>query len=269
MNLRSVQSASSKSRDLVSVIPPSDFYVTGHTPPSSHLVFVPWLGYSQHLPPGSLPLASGHHSPRFLLGLVGSLSLTRHTFYHQPRDRLYMAPVLFPLSMVVFADVCSCGSLKAIAAERLPLVLLLQIWVFLVFHTVVFLPGFTVDAFCWLRVSCLFFVVFSAQALGAGFRQGVFSPMVSTASMMGSTGWKFVAAKTIAVTCYFCTSCFVLRPQLETKFQIGKKKDMGFGFFTQPSKFFHTLYFPYKIFIYHTFGNQDTTVLYVPIDRRW
>jgi len=65
-----------------------------------------------------------------------------------------------------------------------------------------------------------FVVVFSARVLGAGFRPGVFTPTVSTALTMGWTGWKFVAAITIAVTCYFCTYYFGLRPQLETKFKI-------------------------------------------------
>jgi len=41
---------------------------------------------------------------------------------------------------------------------------------------------------------------------------------------------------------------------------------MGFGFFTQPSKFFHILYFQYRTLIYHTFGNQDTKVLKKPRD---
>jgi len=41
---------------------------------------------------------------------------------------------------------------------------------------------------------------------------------------MGSTGWKFVAAITIAVTCYFCTYYFTLRPQLETKLKYEKLK---------------------------------------------
>jgi len=56
-----------------------------------------------------------------------------------------------------------------------------------------------------------FVVVISARALGGGFRRGV-SPMVSTASTMGWTGWKFVAAITFAVTCYFVliTSAFGL-----------------------------------------------------------
>jgi len=46
----SVLSASSKSRDLVSVLHPSYFSSIGHTLPLPHLVFVPWLGYSQHPP---------------------------------------------------------------------------------------------------------------------------------------------------------------------------------------------------------------------------
>jgi len=65
-----------------------------------------------------------------------------------------------------------------------------------------------------------FVVVFSAWALGAGFRSGVFSPRVSTAVTMGWTGWKFVAAISFTAACYFCTYCFGLRPQLGTKFQI-------------------------------------------------
>ena len=71
-----------KSLDLVSVLPPLYFYLIGHTLPLPHLVFVLWLGYSQHPPPGSVALASGHHSPGFLLGLVDFLGLTHHTFYH-------------------------------------------------------------------------------------------------------------------------------------------------------------------------------------------
>jgi len=64
-----------------------------------------------------------------------------------------------------------------------------------------------------------FVVVFSARALGASFKQGVFfSPTVSTASTMGWTGWRFVAALTIAVTCYFCTYC--LRPSASTRNKI-------------------------------------------------
>jgi len=66
-----------------------------------------------------------------------------------------------------------------------------------------------------------FVVVFSARALGAGFRLwGFFSHTVSTASTMGWTGGKFLVAITIAVTCYLCTYYFGLRPQLETKFKI-------------------------------------------------
>jgi len=71
---------------------------------------------------------------------------------------------------------------------------------------------------CEFLVYCV--VVFSARALGASFRPGVFSPMVSTASTMCWTGWKFVAAITITVTCYFSTYYFSLRLQLETKFKI-------------------------------------------------
>jgi len=116
-----------------------------------------------------------------------------------------------------------------------------------------------------------FVVVFSARALGAGFRPGVFFSHGFHASTMGWTGWKFVAAITIVVTCYFCTYYFGLRPQLETKLKYDKKKKekkkgMGLGFFTQPSKYFHTLYFQSKD-LYHTSTNQDPTVLYEPSDR--
>jgi len=65
-----------------------------------------------------------------------------------------------------------------------------------------------------------FVVVFSAQALGAGFRPGGFSTRVSTALTMGWSGWKFVAAISIADACYFSTYCFGLQPQLETKYKI-------------------------------------------------
>jgi len=71
-----------------------------------------------------------------------------------------------------------------------------------------------------LSFGCEFLVYFvgvlSAKVLGAGFRSGVVSPTVSTTSTIGWTGWKFGAAITIVVTCYFCTHCFGLRPQLET-----------------------------------------------------
>jgi len=65
-----------------------------------------------------------------------------------------------------------------------------------------------------------FVVVFSAQGLGVGFRPGVFSPRVSTASTMGFTRRKFVAAITFTIISYFCTYCFGLRPQLEIKFKL-------------------------------------------------
>ena len=75
-----VRLASVKTRDLISVLPPSYFYSIGHTLPLPHLVFVLWLGYSQHPRPGSVAPASGHLAPHFLLGLMESLGLTRHTF---------------------------------------------------------------------------------------------------------------------------------------------------------------------------------------------
>jgi len=49
----------------------------------------------------------------------------------------------------VFDDACSWGSLKTFTADGLSLVLLLRIWVFLVFLTVGFFLGFSVDAFLW------------------------------------------------------------------------------------------------------------------------
>jgi len=73
---------------------------------------------------------------------VDSLSLTHHTFGHQPRGPVYMALVLLLSSEVVFDDACSWGSLKAFAADGLSLVLLLRISVFLVFLTVGFFLGF-------------------------------------------------------------------------------------------------------------------------------
>ena len=152
----SVRSASSKSRDLVLVLPPSHFYLIGHTPPHPPVVLVPWLGYSHHPPPSSVASASGHHSSRFLLGLVDSRGLTRHTFCHQPRGPVYTAPVTLPSSEVVFGDKHTLGSLKAFAADGLSQGPLLRIWVFLVFLTVGFFLGLSVDAFFWLRVSCIF-----------------------------------------------------------------------------------------------------------------
>jgi len=47
-----------------------------------------------------------------------------------------------------------------------------------------------------------------------------------------------------------------------------RKKDMGCGFFTQRSKFFHTLYFQSKRSLSNYIStNQDPTVLYEPSDR--
>jgi len=67
-------------------------------------------------------------------------------------------------------------------------------------------------------------VVFSDRALDAGFIPAVFSPTVSTTLTMGGTGWKFVPAICTPDACYFCTYCFPLRPQLETKFKICLKQ---------------------------------------------
>jgi len=94
-----------------------------------------------------------------------------------PAARVFMAPVLLPSCLVVFGDKHILGSLKAFVADGLSQGPLLRIWVFFGFsHCWVFL-GFLVDAFFWLRVLFVFFVeVFSAWALGAGFRPGVFLP---------------------------------------------------------------------------------------------
>jgi len=54
---------------------------------------------------------------------------------------------------------------------------------------------------CGLHV--YFVVVFSARALGAGFRPWVFSPTVSTALTIGWTGWKFVAAISFGMPAIF------------------------------------------------------------------
>ena len=54
--------------------------------------------------------------------------------------------------------------------------------------------------------------VFSARALGAGFRPGV-RPTVSTSLTKGRTGGRFVAA-ILEGLCGFCTYRFGLRPQL-------------------------------------------------------
>ena len=169
MDHSSVRSASSKSRNFVSVLPPSYFYLIGHTPPLPHLVFVPWLAYSQHPPPASVASAAGHHSARFLLGLVASLGVTRNTFCHQPRGPVFMAPLLLPLSALVLDDACSWGSLKAFAADALSLLLLLRICVFLVFLTVGFFLEFSVDACFWLRVSSIFCSSFQRLGPGCGF----------------------------------------------------------------------------------------------------
>jgi len=105
-----------------------------------------------------------------------------------------MAPVLLPSCVVVFGDKHTQGSLKAFAADGLSLGPLLRMWVFLVFLTVGLFLGFLVDVSFGREFHVYFVVVFSARALGAGFGPGVFSPTVSTASTMGWTGWKFVAA---------------------------------------------------------------------------
>jgi len=80
-----------------------------------------------------------------------------------------MAPVDFPSCVVVFDDKHTQGSLKAFAADGLPLGPLLRIWVFLVFLTVGFFLGFSVDAFFWLRVSCIFCCSFQHPGAWCGF----------------------------------------------------------------------------------------------------
>jgi len=105
-------------------------------------------------------------------------------------------------------------------ADGLSLVFLLRICYFWFFLTVGFFLGFSVDAFFWLRGSCIFYCSFQRPGAWCGFETWGFSPTVSTLLTMGCDGWKFVAAMTFAVTCYFCTYCFGLRPQLEIKFKI-------------------------------------------------
>ena len=87
-----------------------------------------------------------------------------------------MALVLLPSCVVVFDHKHTQGSLKAFAADGLSLGPLLQIWVFLVFLTVGFCFGFSVDVSFGCGLHVYFVVVFSARALGAGFRPGVFLP---------------------------------------------------------------------------------------------
>jgi len=73
-------------------------------------------------------------------------------------------------------------------------------WFFL---TVGLFFGFLVDVSFGREFHVYFVVVFSARAPGAGFRPGVFSPTVSTASTMGWTGWKFVAAISLGMRAIF------------------------------------------------------------------
>jgi len=94
----------------------------------------------------------------------------------------------------VFADKHTQGSLKAFAADGLSLGALLRIWVFLVFLTVGFFLGFLLDAFFWLRVSCIFGCSFQRPGAWCRFWTRGFSSMVSTVLRMGWTEWQFVAA---------------------------------------------------------------------------
>ena len=87
-----------------------------------------------------------------------------------------MAPVLLPSCVIVFGDKPTQGSLKAFAADGLSLGPLLRISVFLVFLTVGFFLGFLVDVSFGCVFHVYFVVVFSARALGAGFRPGVLLP---------------------------------------------------------------------------------------------
>jgi len=120
----------------------------------------------------------------------------------------------------VFDDVCSWGPLKASAADGLCLVPRLQIWVFSDFSPCGVCFGFSVDAFVWSQVLCIFLLLFSAPGRGVRvLHQGFFSHS-SHRLDDGWTGWRFVAALSIADPCYFCTCCLGLRPQLETKFII-------------------------------------------------
>ena len=63
--------------------------------------------------------------------------------------------------------------------------------------------GFSVDAFFGCEFHLYFVVVLSTLALGAGIRPGVFGPTGSTASTMGWTGWKFVAAISLRMRAIF------------------------------------------------------------------
>jgi len=63
------------------------------------------------------------------------------------RKKRDMARVHLPSCVVVFDDKHTQGSLKALAADGLSCGPLLQTWVFLVFLTVGFFLGFSVDAF--------------------------------------------------------------------------------------------------------------------------
>src|SRR6195952_5139220 len=64
--------------------------------------------------PGLVALASSHHPPRLLQGLVDSLSLACHTFFHQPRGLAYMVPVQLPSSMVAVRRCLRLGIVKGL-----------------------------------------------------------------------------------------------------------------------------------------------------------
>jgi len=75
----------------------------------------------------------------------------------------------------VIHDDCSWGSLKAFAADGLPLVLSYYgYWVFLVFLSFGFFLGFLADVSFGSEFRVYFVVVLSARARGAGFRPVVF-----------------------------------------------------------------------------------------------
>jgi len=65
-----------------------------------------------------------------------------------------------------------------------------------------------------------FDVVFSARALGAGFRPGVFFSNGFHRLDDGLDWVEVCCGHILPDACYFCTYCFGLRPQLATKFKI-------------------------------------------------
>ena len=130
-----------------------------------------------------------------------------------------MAPVHLPSCVVVFRDKHTLGSLKAFVADGLSQGPLLRIWFFLVFLTVGFFLGFWQMLSFGCESLVYVVVVFSARALGAGFRPGFFYH--SFHHLDDGLDWVEVCCGHILWdACYFCTYYFGLRPHLETKFKI-------------------------------------------------